>query len=52
MFTVDADEALTVAYVLPYTHGLIAGNFVSVANRFASLLEFVVHSYNDDGLID
>jgi len=41
-----------VAYVLPYTHGLIAGNFVSVVNRFASLLEFVVHTYNDDGLID
>lgn len=38
--------------MLPYTHGLIAGNFVSIVNRFASLLEFIVQTYNDDGLID
>lgn len=52
VFAVDRDEDLTVAYVLPYTHGLIAGNFVSVVNRFASVLEFIVQTYNDDGLID
>lgn len=52
VFAVDCDEDLTVAYVLPYTHGLIAGNFVSVANRFASLLEFIVRTYNNEGLID
>jgi hypothetical protein len=34
------------------THGLVAGNFVSVVSRFASLLEYVVQTYNDDGLID
>lgn len=50
VFTVDADEDLTVVYVLPYAHGLIAGNFVSIVTRFASLLEFIVHT--DDGLID
>ncbi|WP_429359018.1 YbjN domain-containing protein [Paraburkholderia sp. GAS32] len=52
VFTVDQDEDLSVAYVLPYAHGLIAGNFVAVVNRFASLLEFIVQTYNDDGLID
>jgi hypothetical protein len=52
VFTLDHDEDLTVTYVLPYTHGLIAGNLVSVVNRFASLLEFIVRTYNDDGLID
>lgn len=52
VFSLDRDEDLTVAYVLPYTHGLIAGSFVSVVNRFASVLEFIVQTYNDDGLID
>ncbi|KUE86585.1 hypothetical protein ASL20_22790 [Cupriavidus necator] len=52
VFTMDQDEDLTVSYVLPYEHGLIAGNFVSVVNRFGSLLEYVVHSYNNDGLIN
>jgi hypothetical protein len=52
VFTVDSDEDLTVAYVLPYAHGLIAGNFVAVVNRFASLLEFIIQTYSDDGLID
>jgi hypothetical protein len=33
-------------------HGLIAGNFVSVVNRFESLLEYVVQTFNEDGLID
>ncbi|MFM0208874.1 hypothetical protein PQQ96_15835 [Paraburkholderia sediminicola] len=52
VFTVDQDEDLSVAYVMPYAHGLIAGNFVAVVNRFASLLEFIVQTYSDDGLID
>ncbi|VWB24547.1 hypothetical protein [Burkholderia lata] len=52
VFTIDPDEDLTVAYALPYMNGLIAGNFVAVVNRFASLLEFIVHTCNDDGLID
>jgi hypothetical protein len=52
VFVVDADEDLTVTYVLPYAHGLFAGNFVAIANRFASLLEFIVEVYNGDGLID
>lgn len=51
-FTVDEDEDLTVAYVLPYTHGLIAGNFVSVVNRFGSLLEYLVQTFNSMDLID
>ncbi|RDK04595.1 hypothetical protein [Paraburkholderia lacunae] len=40
------------AYVLPYAHGLIAGNFVSIVTRFASLLESIVQTYNEDRLID
>lgn len=32
--------------------GLNSDNFVAVVNRFASLLEFSVQTYNDDRLID
>ena len=52
VFTIDPDEDLTVVYVLPYMNGLISGNFVAVVNRFAALLEFIVQTYNGDGLID
>ncbi|WP_157655421.1 YbjN domain-containing protein [Burkholderia ubonensis] len=52
VFTIDQDGDLIVAYSLSYTGGMVAGNFVSIVNRFASLLEFVVETYNDDGLID
>lgn len=52
VFAIDHDEDLTVAYLLPYCCGLIAGNFVSIVNRFASLLEFVVETYTGAGLID
>ncbi|WP_143310269.1 YbjN domain-containing protein [Burkholderia pseudomallei] len=49
----DSDGDLAVSYVLPFGGGgLIAGNFMSIVNRFASLLEFVVETYNSDGLID
>ncbi|WP_175787163.1 YbjN domain-containing protein [Burkholderia anthina] len=53
VFTIDFDGDLAVSYVLPFGGGgLIAGNFMSIVNRFASLLEFVVETYNGDGLID
>ncbi|MGQ7905479.1 YbjN domain-containing protein [Burkholderia sp. BC1] len=53
VFTIDSDQDLSVSYALPYGGGgLIAGNFMSIVNRFASLLEFVVETYNGDGLID
>lgn len=51
VFTIDSDDDLAISYVMPYGCGLIAGNFVSIVNRFASLLEFVIETYND-GLID
>lgn len=51
VFTIDSDEDLAVSYVMPYGGGMVAGNFVSIVNRFASLLEFVVETYGD-GLID
>ncbi|MFS8976862.1 YbjN domain-containing protein [Cupriavidus necator] len=52
VFGLDDDADLTVCYVLPYAHGLIVENLISVLNRFASLLEYIVQSYNGDGLID
>ncbi|MEX3672293.1 hypothetical protein AB3X82_29415 [Paraburkholderia phenoliruptrix] len=51
VFTIDRDGDLIVAYSLPYTGALVAGTFVAIVNRFASLLEFVVETYGD-GLID
>jgi hypothetical protein len=50
VFTIDGDGDLDVAYSLPYTGGLIAATLMSITSRFASLLEFVVETYND-GLI-
>ncbi|WP_342051561.1 MULTISPECIES: YbjN domain-containing protein [unclassified Cupriavidus] len=52
VFTLDQDEDLIVSYVLPYAQGLIAGNFIYVVNRFGSLLEYVVQTFNADALID
>ncbi|TKC89743.1 YbjN domain-containing protein [Trinickia terrae] len=52
VFTIDQDDDLIVTYSMPFTGGLIAETFVSIVNRFASLLEFVVETYNRDGLID
>lgn len=52
VLTIDFDGDLAVSYVLPFGGGFIAGNFISIVNSFASLLEFVVETYNSDGLID
>lgn len=52
VFALDADDDMTVTYVIPFTHGLIADQFAAMVDRFASLLRFIVKSYNDDGLID
>ncbi|MBX3754138.1 MAG: YbjN domain-containing protein [Ralstonia sp.] len=52
VFTIDQDEDLSVSYSLPFTGGLVAAAFMSVVNRFGSLLEYVVHAHNDDALID
>ncbi|MFC7514075.1 hypothetical protein ACFQUU_03555 [Herbaspirillum sp. GCM10030257] len=50
-FRLDADDDLDISYVLTYQHGLIAGQFISVVNRFASMLDYVVATYNHDGII-
>lgn len=50
VFTLDPDEDLTVMYVMPFSGGLIAEAFMSIVNRFGSLLEFVVAAYGG-GLI-
>ncbi len=52
VFTIDRDGDLIVAYSLPYTGGMVAGTFVSIVNRFAAMLEFVVETYNENALID
>ena len=50
-FSVDDDSDLVVHYPLPYGHGLIAGQFMAVLHRFASMLDFVIRTKNEDGLI-
>jgi hypothetical protein len=40
-----------VSYAMPFGGGTVAGNVMSIVNRFAPLLEFVVETYGD-GLID
>lgn len=52
VFAIDSDEDLAVTYVLPYTTGLLAGNYIAIVHRFGSMLEYVVQTFNDDGLID
>ncbi len=50
--TLDDDGDLNVSYVMPYEHGLIAGQFTYIVNRFASMLQFMVDTFNTDGIID
>jgi hypothetical protein len=52
VFSLDADEDLTVSYVMPYAQGLIAGQFAAIVQRFGSMLQYVVQSNNESGLID
>lgn len=52
VFCVDDDGDLTVTYVMPFAHGLIAGQFSAIVNRFADLLEYIVSKQNGDGIID
>ncbi|BCM07132.1 hypothetical protein MAFF241647_14890 [Ralstonia solanacearum] len=39
-------------YVLPFSGGLIAANFMVVINRFGLILEYVIQTFNEDRLID
>lgn len=50
-FCVDHENDLVVHYPLPYAHGLIAGQFMAVVHRFASMLDFIIETKNEDGLI-
>ncbi|MGF6644282.1 hypothetical protein [Paraburkholderia sp. GAS82] len=52
VFSLDADEDLTVSYVMPYAQGLIAGQFAAIVQRFGSMLQYVVQSHYESGLID
>ncbi|WP_349606873.1 hypothetical protein [Cupriavidus sp. DF5525] len=51
-FRLDDDDDLGVSYMLPYHHGLIAGQFAAIARRFGAMLDFLVRKQNDDELID
>lgn len=50
-FWIDGDNDLVVDYPLPFGYGLIAGNFMAVLHRFASMLDFVIREKNNEGLI-
>ncbi|WP_245004450.1 YbjN domain-containing protein [Paraburkholderia sacchari] len=50
-FWLDDDNDLVVDYSMTYVHGLIAGQFMVILHRFASMLEYVMGSKNEDGLI-
>jgi hypothetical protein len=50
-FWLDDDNDLVVDYPMTYVHGLIAGQFMVILHRFASMLEYVMSSKNEDGLI-
>ncbi|QCP51602.1 hypothetical protein FAZ95_01230 [Trinickia violacea] len=50
-FWLDDDNDLVVDYPMTYVHGLIAGQFMVNLHRFASMLEYVTGSKNEDGLI-
>ena len=50
-FWLDDDNDLVVDYPMTYVHGLIAGQFMVILRRFASMLEYVMGSKNEEGLI-
>ena len=51
VFMLDPDADLNVMYAMPFSGGLIAEAFMSIVNRFGSLLEFVVATYGDDLIV-
>lgn len=51
-FCLDDDEDLLVSYTSTYQSGLIAQQFIALVHRFASLLEWMVHSFDPNGMID
>ena len=48
----DGYGDLWIKYVMPYQHGLIGDQFEAIIERFASMLQFIVETYNEDGIID
>lgn len=51
-FSLDEEDDLTMGYVMPYRNGLIDQQFVALVRRFQSLMEYVAHRFDTDGLID
>lgn len=50
-FWIDDDNDVVVDYPVSYSHGLLAGQFVTVLRRFGSMLDFFIRAKNDDGFI-
>lgn len=51
-FSLDDEGDLLVSYTTSYQFGLVTQQFIALVNRFSSLLEWLVHAFDPDGLID
>jgi hypothetical protein len=52
VFSLDGDADVLMNYVFPYGHALVAEQFVALVHRFASLLEYLVQSFDRDGMFN
>ena len=50
-FWVDGENDLVAEYLMTYRFGLIAGQFMAILHRYASMLEHVMASKNEEGLV-
>ena len=50
-FSLDDEHDLNIVYMVTYRFGLIPGQLIYVVKRFDSLLNYLVRSRNDAGLI-
>ncbi|SAL45189.1 hypothetical protein AWB74_01938 [Caballeronia arvi] len=50
-FWIDGEDDLVAEYLMSYRLGLIAGQFMAILHRYASMLEHVMAAKNDEGLV-
>jgi hypothetical protein len=50
-FWIDDEGDLVAEYLMSYRFGLIAGQFMAILHRYASMLEHVMASKNEEGLV-
>ncbi len=50
-FSLDEEEDVKVSYSMCYERGLIVGQFMIVLNRFCALIETIIDTQNQEGLI-